>query len=70
MYLCTLTLRIRDFYVMGSAVREKSLDMGQLCHWHYSGVGVFPIISSGLREMSEQTGWGLGREFSVLRSKI
>lgn len=50
---------------MGSAVRGKSLDIGQLCHWHHSGVGVFPVISSGLREMSEQTGRGLDGDSSV-----
>lgn len=49
---------------MGSAVSEKKFRYGSVMS--LASLGLFPMISSGLREMSGKTGRGLGRGFSVL----
>lgn len=61
--VCTLTLWIRDF-ISWAQLSEKKFRYRSVMS--LASQGLFPMISSRLREMSVQTGWGLGRGLSVL----
>lgn len=65
--LCTLTLWIRDF-ISGTQLSEKKFRYRSVMS--LAPLSLFPMISSWLREMSVQTGWGLDRGFSVLGKYI